>query len=345
MAWNPFHKSAPEAPTRVMRPIDVPVADATAIETAAPPAAPQSENLRLAFEAAQREVDAEQSPPVPDEAAPAPVAPLRFGGATRFEGAPVEPAPVVAEPAASEPAASEPVVAEPAASEVVAPPAWAEALLPVDEPTQVMDVPARTVAVSSADDATSAEQARLERERAARREARMAALEPVREDDPLAPVVPAAAPAKPVKHVTDRFLGSLGLFALRLVTAAILFVHGLNGIINSKPVVDLWSNTVLPYPRYIALGVSIAEVALAILLVFGLLTRLAGLGIVAIMAATLAFVMWGPWTVFEPGGLGFIGEHELLLAAVGWLLLLLGAGGWSVDYMVRRNRLREGLQH
>jgi len=145
--------------------------------------------------------------------------------------------------------------------------------------------------------------------------------------------------------VTDRFLGSFGLFALRLVTAAILFVHGLNGIINSKPVVDLWSNTVLPYPRYIALGVSVTEVALAILLVFGLLTRLAGLGVLAIMAATLAFVMWGPWSVFEPGGMGFIGEHELLLGAVGLLFLVVGAGGWSVDYMVRRTRVREGLEH
>jgi putative oxidoreductase len=333
MAWNPFHKSAPEAPTLVMRPVEVPVADATMLETPAAPVAPQSENLRLAFEAAQREADAEQSLPAPEVAAPASAAPPRFGGATRFEAAPV--------------------VAEPTASEVTPASAWAPvavavapAVLAADEPTQVMDVPARTVAVSPSDEATSVEQARLERERAARREARMAALEPVREDDPLAPVVvPAATPAKPVKRVTDRFLGSLGLFALRLVTAAILFVHGLNGIINPKPVDDLWSNTVLPYSHYVAVGVSIAEVALAILLVFGLLTRLAGLGILAIMGATLAFVMWGSWSVFEPGGMGFIGEHELLLGAVGLLFLLVGAGGWSVDYMVRRNRLREGLQH
>jgi len=52
MAWNPFDKSAAEAPTTELPPVDVPVADATAIVPPVP--APQSENLRRAFEAAQR---------------------------------------------------------------------------------------------------------------------------------------------------------------------------------------------------------------------------------------------------------------------------------------------------
>ena len=214
---------------------------------------------------------------------------------------------------------------------------------PLPEPDPA-ELAAFAAANAPADESVTAEQARLERERAARREARLAALAPANDDiAPLMATAQPAAPVKPPKKTTDKFFGSLALFLLRVVTAGILFVHGLNGIINSKPVVDTWANTVLPYPRYIALGVSVAEVAVAIMLLFGLLTRFAGLVLFAIMAATLAFVLWGPWSVFEVGGTGFIGEHELLLATVGLLFLILGAGAWSVDYMVRRNRAREGL--
>lgn len=188
----------------------------------------------------------------------------------------------------------------------------------------------------------SPEQARLERERAARREARLAALEPVREDNPLEPE-PVAQPVVPAKHVTDRFFGSLGLFVLRLVTAGILFVHGLNGVINNKPVQDVWANTILPMTRYIALALPWLQIALALLLVFGLWTRFAGLVLAGLMGVTLAFVMWGHWSIFESGANGFIGEHELLLAAVGLTFLLVGAGGWSVDYLRRRARIRDAL--
>lgn len=191
-------------------------------------------------------------------------------------------------------------------------------------------------------DPVTAEQLRLERERAARREARLAALE---SGEPAsAPTAAAPVPVAPAKRHTDRFAASFGLFVLRLVTAAILFVHGLTSIVAPKASVDQWSNTVLPYARYIALAVSIVEVAVAIMLLFGVLTRFAGLLLLVIMGATLAFVMWGPWSPFEAGGAGLMGERELLLAAIGLLLLFIGAGAWSVDYLVRRGRDREGLE-
>ena len=201
--------------------------------------------------------------------------------------------------------------------------------------------PAAAPAVAS-DDPVSAEQARLERERAARREARLAALAPVKEDDPLEPA-PEPVVVRAAKPATHRLWGSLGLFVLRAVTAAILFVQGLNGVINPRPVLDLWSNTVLPYPRFIAMGVSWLQLAIALLLFFGLLTRLGGLLLAGLMAATLAFVLWGNWSIFEPGGAGFIGEQQLLLAAVGVALLGLGAGAWSFDHLLRRSREREGI--
>lgn len=170
----------------------------------------------------------------------------------------------------------------------------------------------------------------------------MAALAPVREEDPLAPE-PVVEPVKPVKRVTDGFGGSLGLFALRLVAALSLFVQGLNGVINQKGATDVWANTVLPAPRYVALGIAGAELVVALMLLFGLATRLAGVGALAVMGLTLAFVMWGPWSIFELGGTGFIGERELLLAVIGLALLLLGGGAWSIDYGIRRSRRNEQL--
>ena len=215
---------------------------------------------------------------------------------------------------------------------------------PAEGPAEVPVEPAEPAAAPAvaSDDPVSAEQARLERERAARREARLAALAPVKEDDPLEPA-PEPVVVRAAKPATHRLWGSLGLFVLRAVTAAILFVQGLNGVINPRPVLDLWSNTVLPYPRFIAMGVSWLQLAIALLLFFGLLTRLGGLLLAGLMAATLAFVLWGNWSIFEPGGAGFIGEQQLLLAAVGVALLGLGAGAWSFDHLLRRSREREGI--
>ena len=204
--------------------------------------------------------------------------------------------------------------------------------------------PAAAAVSGTGFDEVSAEQARLERERQARREARLAALAPGAEEDPLAPeAAPVVVPR--VTDATDRFWGSLGLFGLRAATAMIMFVHGLNGVITPKPVLQTWSNTVLPAGavRFVAVGVPWLELLIAALLVVGLATRAAGLLLLGLMAGTLALVMWGPWTIFEPGGAGFLGEHELLLAAAGLVFVTLGAGAWSFDAMLRRGREREGL--
>ncbi len=358
MAWNPPRKDAPE-PVEPQADewanTDAPAPGVQGSSPAAEPEAafglPQSDAVADAF-AAQRDAETRAAQVAAPEAV-APAALRRFGGATKYvDGAvPAAAAPVPAAPVPADPAApAAPVaVTNPAPSTSGAPapiePDSADQAVraasdDLDPDSLYRPGAARTGDTAVMDDSVTAEQARLERERAARREARMAALAPGAEVD----AAPPAAPVAPPKRVTDKFSGSFGLFVLRVVTAAILLVHGLNGIINSKPVIDVWSNTVLPYPRYIALGVSIAELAIALMLLFGILTRVAGFLLAGIMGATLAFVMWGPWAVFEPGGMGFIGEHELLLAAVGLALLFVGAGGWSVDYMMRRSRVREGLE-
>jgi len=208
------------------------------------------------------------------------------------------------------------------------------------EPTEAAAAPA-----GPTDAALAAEAERLAAERAARREARMAALAPLNE--PLAPVgaagagprpVEAPAPTTVVRRSTDGFLGSLGLFLLRLVTAAIVGIQGVNKLLDPAKAAEVYANTVLPQPSLVALAVGAAEVGIAIALVFGLLTRLAGLGLALVAGGTLAFVLWGPWSPFEPGLTGFVGDFELLLAAVGVLFLSVGGGGWAVDRGFRRRR-------
>ncbi len=182
----------------------------------------------------------------------------------------------------------------------------------------------------------SDEARKLAAERAARKEAREAAFAAT------APV-PVVAPEPVVikQRTNDRFAGSLGLFVLRLVVAAIFTVRGITMLTNLVETQEQFAQTLIPYPQVMAIVTGAAHLLIALSLILGLLTRVAGLGILLIAGGVLAFVMWGPWSPFVPGQAGFLGELELLLAAVGLLFLLVGAGGWSVDRSFRTARVRD----
>ena len=194
-------------------------------------------------------------------------------------------------------------------------------------------------------DAVRQERERLEAERRARRDTRVAALNPqpepvVEPQATTAPAAPVAAvvPATSAVRTTDRFLPSLGLFLLRVALAAIVGVHGLDKLLNPQRATEVFATTVLPQPQLLALGVGVVEVAVAIALVFGLMTRVAGLATAVVAGGTLAFVLWGPWSPFVAGRVGFVGELEVLLAAAGLLLLTTGGGGWALDRGFRTRR-------
>lgn len=149
---------------------------------------------------------------------------------------------------------------------------------------------------------------------------------------------PVATPQPAVMRTTDKFFGSFGLFLLRLVTAGIIGLHGFAKALDVQAVQTMLAGTVIPEPVIMSYVLTGAEVAIAIALVFGLFTRLAGLGVAAIGIGALVFVHWitNPFV-----GNTLIGELELLLGGVGLLFLFLGAGGWSVDAAVRRRRAAE----
>lgn len=194
------------------------------------------------------------------------------------------------------------------------------------EPTQVINEP--TQVMNPVDD-----QAEAARRRAEERAARDRALGKVaRSTDPTpeAPVIP--------KPTTEKFLPSLGLFLLRLVTAGIMGIHGFQKLTDIPATQAFLTSLNLPSPHYLAWGLGAAEVLAAVALVFGLLTRVAGLGVAAIAIGALVLVKWGKKNPFVAGQPGFTGELELLLAAVGIVLFCVGAGRWSVDGSVASGR-------
>lgn len=160
-----------------------------------------------------------------------------------------------------------------------------------------------------------------------------------RPDEPVQP------PAAVHRRVTDKFFGSLGLFVLRLVVAGIIGIHGYQHLTEVNAFTDFLTKVGLPSPHYLAWGIGAAEMLAAVALLFGVLTRVAGLGVCALMVGALVKVMWGAANPFHAGQTGFTGELEVLLAAVGFVILCVGAGRWSIDGSFRsaRQRAKAGL--
>lgn len=145
-------------------------------------------------------------------------------------------------------------------------------------------------------------------------------------------------------RTTDKFLGSFGLFVLRIVTGVIMGVHGAQKLFAMEGTVQFFSQLSffgypLPQPQILALATGAAEVLIGIALVFGFLTRLCGFGVLLISVGALLMVKMttlpNPFAISDPG---FQGELELMLAAVGLLLLVVGGGGWAIDRLFRRGR-------
>lgn len=173
------------------------------------------------------------------------------------------------------------------------------------------------------------EERKLAAERAARRETRKAALAAA--DVRVAPEAVVVS-----RRSTDGFSGALSLLLVRLVVAAIMAGHGLAFVTDPVAAQQLFATTILPAPAIMATVTGVASLAIAVALVFGLLTRVAGFGVLLIAVGALTFALWGDGRPFI-GRAGFVGELELLLAAVGLLLLCIGGGKFSFDRGFRKS--------
>jgi uncharacterized membrane protein YphA (DoxX/SURF4 family) len=183
------------------------------------------------------------------------------------------------------------------------------------------------------------EERKLAAERAARREARAAALTTAGTPEPVegAAAAPIVQEVVRIKRTTDGFWGSLGLFLLRLVMAAVFGVWGVQMLLDPAKTQQLFARTVLPYP-ILATIVPVASLLIAVSMVIGLATRYAAVGAALISIGALVLVYWGSWSLLLPNDFGFYGERELLVAAAALLLIFVGAGGWSLDGSLRRAR-------
>lgn len=177
-------------------------------------------------------------------------------------------------------------------------------------------------------------------QRARERAERDRRLGTVHADEQAEPVVPAVAP----KPTTDKFFGSVGLFVLRLVTAALVGVYGFQSLTQRQPVIDTIARIGVPQASTAAWVFAGLLLLVALMILFGFATRVAGFILAALGVVMLVFVKWGAFNPFRAGQPGFSGDIELLLVGVGWLLLFIGAGGWSLDAGMRRSRAKRKLE-
>lgn len=144
--------------------------------------------------------------------------------------------------------------------------------------------------------------------------------------------------------VTDRFFGSLGLLVLRWTLAVAFGAHGVQKLLSMDQTAQFFDSLQLlgmPLPAASALAIAtgVAEVMIAVSLIFGFLTRFAGIGMLLIGVGALLMVKWTEVpNPLAAGASGVEGELELILAGAGVLFLCLGAGGWSLDRLFRRDR-------
>ncbi len=103
----------------------------------------------------------------------------------------------------------------------------------------------------------------------------------------------------------------------------------------------LAEHTILPMPGLMALVIGVASLLIAVAMVLGLATRFAAFGAFLIGAGSVVLAYWGTFGVIDTAQFGILGEGQLLMAAVGILLMFTGAGGWSIDRSLRVARARD----
>ena len=142
------------------------------------------------------------------------------------------------------------------------------------------------------------------------------------------------------KRSTDAFAGSLGLFLIRVVLAVWTGALGWQGLVNRSAVIDMLSTVGVPsglggYGVWLVGG---GLIITAVFLLFGIATRFFATILTAGLVVFLVFFRFGAFSPFIEGSFGFYGDRELFAALMSLLLVLIGAGGWSIDAGVRKRR-------
>jgi len=138
---------------------------------------------------------------------------------------------------------------------------------------------------------------------------------------------------------TYKGLPSLGVLLFRLVIAAVVGIRAWQHITHLSATRDMWAATIVPSPGIIAYTQIGLEIAIAVMLVLGLGTRIAGLLLLVLAIAQLAFVQWGVVNPFQPGAADFIGVVDVMLAGAGVLFATVGGGRIAFDGAIHSSRI------
>lgn len=131
----------------------------------------------------------------------------------------------------------------------------------------------------------------------------------------------------------------LGLLVLRVTVGVVFLAHGFNHIFGGGKIAGTgrWFDSLGMHPgRLHAWVASVTEVGSGALLLTGLLTPLAGAGVLGVMlVAWITNHRGNGFFIFRPGE-GW--EYVMVLSALGVVLGAVGPGQWSLDHLVGLGR-------
>ncbi|GAA3625577.1 DoxX family protein [Microlunatus ginsengisoli] len=137
-------------------------------------------------------------------------------------------------------------------------------------------------------------------------------------------------------------LRSIALLIARVALGGILIAHGYDRwqVRHVASQIDYLNQYGVPYADWAAWGSIVLELVGGIFLVFGALTPLVALAVVAQQALIIAYISWrrGPW-LLDPQNT-YVGgyEYNVALGSLALLLAVFGAGAISIDRLFRRKK-------